>query len=143
MTSWLREICPDIEKMKKTVKLNPQTLEHLLPHPLIHQDSHHFRQSTAILLPDRYLLPGQIDILVVKGLHPPDGNDIAPVDATKHLPRQHPLPLLQRHEYHDRRPVLHHQPGIILPGLDVQNILKVNFYVPAFMANKEKGLHLL
>ena len=124
------------------VKLNTQTLENLLPHPLIHQDSHHFRQSTPILLPDRYLLPRQIDILVVKGLHLPDGNDIAPVDATKHLPRQHPLPLLQRHEYHDRRPVLHHQPGIILSGLDIQDLPKVDFHIPAFMADKEKGLLL-
>ena len=122
---------------------NPQPLEYLLSNPIIHQDRHRLRQRPPILLPDRYLLPRHVSIFVVERLHLLDGNDITPVDPTKHLPRQHTLPLLQRYEHHHRRPVVHHQPGIILPGLDIQDLLKVDLHVPAFMANVEKGLHLL
>lgn len=108
---------------------------------LIGQDGHRIRQGIPVLVSDGDLLPRQINVPGIESHQLPDGNDIPPMDPAEQIAGQHPLPLLQRDQHLGGRPILQHQPGIILPGLDIDDLPQIHFYESAFMTNKEKGLH--
>lgn len=107
----------------------------------VRQNSHRIRKRIAVLLADGDLFAEDIDLLVVEGAQLLDGNDITPVDAAKLVGRQQPFPLFQRDKDQSGGLVLQYQPGIIFPGLDVDDMPEFHLYISPFMTNKEKGLH--
>ena len=64
------------------------------------------------------------------------------MDPAKKVLRQDLLPLLKCDQHHCR-PVCHDQPGVILTGFDIENVVKIHFHVSTILADKEKRLHLL
>ena len=110
---------------------------------VVAENGHYMGQSIPILLADGDLLAREIYVLIVKGKYLVEGNDIAPVYAAEFVTGQQFFPLLERDQYHRGGPVFQNQPGIILPGFDIKNMPEFNFHKSAFLADKEKRLHLL
>lgn len=108
----------------------------------IGQNGHRIGQGISVLIADGDLLPRRkINIFGIESHELPDGNDIPSMDPAEQIAGQHPVPLLQRNQHLRGRPFLQHQPGIILPGLDIDDLLKIHLYKSALMTNKEKRLH--
>jgi hypothetical protein len=60
------------------------------------------------------------------------------VDTTEEIAGQQPFPLLQRDEHQGRGSFFEDQPGVILPGLDVEDMPEIHFHKSSFVTNKEK-----
>lgn len=112
------------------------------PYRLLGQDRHRIRQGIAVLLADSNILAArEIDGLIVEGHQFPDGDDIPAMDPAEKVAWQESFPLFEGAQDQDGRLVFQHQPGIVLLGLDVDDIVEIHLYIPAFTANKDKRLH--
>jgi len=117
-----------------------QVGKNILHRRLTCHNGHGVSKGVLILFADSDIPPGHIHELIVERKDTLHRNDRSPVDPAEQVGRQDPLPLLQAYEHHDR-PVRQHQAGVILTGFNTKDTVKIDFYISAFLANKEKRLH--
>ena len=104
----------------------------------IDEDGDCVGKCIAILLADGDLFSRQLDMFVVEGDDLFDGNDIAAMDATEEIAGQQLFPLFEGDQHQGRRPVFENETGVILPGLDEEDMPEIHFHESSFMTDKEK-----
>ena len=107
-------------------------------HLFVGQDGHDIREGIPVLFTDGYFFPGEIDVFIIERHDLLDGDDVAAMDATKEIAGQQPFPLFQRDEHQGGRSFFEDQPGIILPGLDIEDMPEIHLHKSTFVTDKEE-----